>query len=209
MYIPKLFEETELAAMQALMLAHPLATLVTMGPDGLDANPIPLLFTPGESGHGVLRGHVARANPIWQRFDPAVGVLAVFSGEDAYISPSWYASKREHGKVVPTWNYERVNAHGTLRTIDDAAWLCRLLHDLTAQQEAVFDQPWSIEDAPADYIEKLLGAIVGIEIEVTRLEGKWKVSQNQPAENRASVIAALQAVPGGAAMAELVRERGK
>ncbi len=200
MYVPRHFAEDDVAEMHALMRANPLATLVTHGPDGLNANHIPLLLADGS-----LQGHVARANPLWQAGNVAGEVLVVFQGDDSYISPSGYATKAEHGKVVPTWNYAAVHAYGELRVIDDPRWIFAQISALTATNEAALPQPWAVTDAPADYIEKMLGAVVGIEITITRLLGKWKVSQNQPAVNQASLIAALE--KAGDPMAGLVRAR--
>jgi len=199
MYLPKHFAETDVAEMHALMRAHPLATLVSAGPDGLNANHIPLLLADGK-----LQGHVARANPLWKDGQVAGEVLVIFQGHESYISPSGYATKAEHGKVVPTWNYTAVHAWGDLRVIDDPAWIFAQISALTATHEAALPQPWAVTDAPADYIEKMLGAIVGIEITINRLLGKWKVSQNQPAANQASLIAALE--KAGDPMAGLIRQ---
>ena len=204
MYLPKHFAEDDVAEMHALMRANPLATLVSHGPDGLDANHIPLLLGDAEP-YGKLLGHVARANPLWQPGRVAGEVLVVFQGDESYISPSGYATKAEHGKVVPTWNYAAVHAYGELKVIDDADWILAQVSALTATHEAALPQPWAVTDAPADYIDKMLGAIVGIKITITRLTGKWKVSQNQPAENRASLIAALE--KAGNPMAGLIRAR--
>jgi len=203
MYLPKHFAETDPAALHGLMRAFPLATLVTEGPDGLDANHIPLHLDASAGPNGTLRGHIARANPL--AANPAVNrkILAIFKGPDSYISPSHYATKAEHGKVVPTWNYVAVHAHGDLRLIEDRDWLLGQLDTLTAEHEASQPHPWSVDDAPADYIGKMLGAIVGIEISINRLIGKWKVSQNQPAANQASLITALDGRP----MADLIRQR--
>ncbi len=198
MYIPKHFEETDPATLRELIRAHPLATIVTNGADGLNANHVPLLFT-----DSVLRGHIARVNPLAQESGDS---LAVFQGPGAYISPSWYATKAETGRVVPTWNYAVVHAHGVLRVIENAEWLRQQLHDLTDQSEAGFAEPWAVSDAPKDYVEGLLKAIVGIEIAVTKLVGKWKVSQNQPERNRITVCEGLQ-ILGNSGMAELVSER--
>lgn len=200
MYIPKHFAEDDVAEMHALMRANPLATLVTHGPDGLNANHIPLLLADGS-----LQGHVARANPLWKPGQVEGEVLVVFHGDESYISPSGYATKAEHGKVVPTWNYTAVHAYGELRVIDDPRWIFAQISALTAANEAALPQPWAVTDAPADYIEKMLGAVVGIEITITRLLGKWKVSQNQPAVNQASLIAALE--KAGDPMAGLIRAR--
>jgi transcriptional regulator len=202
MYLPKHFAEDDVAEMHALMRANPLATLVSHGPDGLNANHIPLLLTDAEP-HGKLQGHVARANPLWKEDSVTGEVLVVFHGDESYISPSGYATKAEHGKVVPTWNYVAVHAYGELRVIDDPDWILAQVSALTATNEATLPQPWAVTDAPADYIGKLLGAIVGIEITVTRLLGKWKVSQNQPPANQASLIRALTGKP----MGELIRQQ--
>ena len=198
MYLPKHFAETDIAEMHALMRARPLATLLSHGPDGLNANHIPLLLVDGK-----LQGHVARANPLWQVGKVVGEILVIFHGDESYISPSNYATKAEHGKVVPTWNYVAVHAYGELRVIDDPAWIFSQISALTATNEAALPQPWAVSDAPTEYIEKMLGAIVGIEISITRLLGKWKVSQNQPAENQASLVEALAGQP----MGKLIRER--
>ena len=198
MYLPKHFAEDDVAKMHALMRAHPLATLISHGPDGLNANHIPLLLADGK-----LQGHVARANPLWKVGNVAGEVLVIFHGHESYISPSGYATKAEHGKVVPTWNYVAVHAYGDLRVIDDPAWIFGQISALTGANEAVLPQPWAVTDAPADYIERMLGAIVGIEIGITRLLGKWKVSQNQPPANQTSLTKALAGTP----MAELIRQQ--
>ena len=206
MYNPKHFEETRVAVMHDLVRAHPLAALVTQTAQGLVCDHIPLLLRPDGSPFGTLVGHVARANPVWRDFDPARGVLAIFQGPATYITPAWYPTKTETGKVVPTWNYAVVHAQGTMRAIEDRVWLRGLVEALTARMESPRPQPWGLGDAPADYIETMLGAIVGIEIAVTNLQGKWKASQNQPARNQAGVIAGLEE-SGATAMAQLVRER--
>lgn len=191
MYCPAHFAESRPEELHALMREHPLATLVTMGDHGLNADQIPLLLDTAADGTPVLRGHVARANPMWQTLHPEIEALAVFRGPEAYITPSWYPTKREHGKAVPTWNYAVVHARGPLRIIHDADWLRRQVDALTQMQESTFAEPWAVSDAPADYVEKLLAGIVGIELTVTALKGKWKASQNQPEGNRSGVIAGL------------------
>ncbi|MFZ2265950.1 MAG: FMN-binding negative transcriptional regulator [Azonexus sp.] len=200
MYLPKHFAETDIAKLHDLMRAFPLATLVTHGPDGLEANHVPLLLDRAAGPNGTLRGHVARSNPLAAA--DGQEILVIFQGHEGYISPSGYATKAEHGKVVPTWNYCAVHATGRLRMVDDAEWLLAQLTALTAEHEVGRPKPWTVGDAPADYIEKMLGAIVGIEIVVERLIGKWKVSQNQPAVNQASLVEALAGEP----MAELIRD---
>lgn len=199
MYLPKHFEQPDRAALVALMRERPLATLVLAAPDGPTADLIPLEYTADAGEHGTLRGHVARANPLWKH--AGAQALAVFSGPDAYVSPNWYPSKREHGKVVPTWNYAMVQARGTLRAVDDAPWLRALVGRLTDRHEAAQPQPWSVNDVPEDYVQQMLRAIVGIEIELASLVGKWKVSQNRSAADREGVAQGLQAVdPASAAL---------
>ena len=211
MYIPEHFAESRPDVLHRLMRNHPFATLVTQSGGRLDANHVPLLFSAAPGPLGSLRGHVARANPVWRETPAGAEVLAIFHGPDAYISPSSYPTKAEHGRVVPTWNYAVVHARGSFRAIDDAAWLRALVGELTARHEAGRPAPWRVEDAPAEYIEKMLAGIVGIEIVLTGLEGKWKVSQNQPAQNRVGVTAALRA-DGDAqarAMADMVESANK
>jgi transcriptional regulator len=211
MYIPAHFDESRPEVLQALITAHPLATLVTLTADGLNANHIPLRLHAEGGPQGILRGHVARANALWKAFDPQVEALAVFQGPDSYITPGWYATKQETGKVVPTWNYAVVHVYGSLRVIDDPAWLRPHLAALTETHEAAREEPWQVSDAPADYTEKLMLGIVGVELVITRMSGKWKVSQNQPAANQAGVIKGLRArgIEGSARMAGLVAERRK
>jgi transcriptional regulator len=187
MYLPKHFEQTDAATLQALMREHPLAALVTHGDDGLTADHLPLEY---DAAAGCLRGHVARANPIWRRAD-GHPVLAIFRGPQAYVSPSWYPGKAATHKVVPTWNYAVVHAHGTLRAVDDAPWLRALVGRLTERHEGARAQPWSVDDAPADYVQQMLAAIVGIEVAVERLVGKWKASQNRSAADRDGVASGL------------------
>ncbi|HEV7371140.1 FMN-binding negative transcriptional regulator [Arenibaculum sp.] len=211
MYQPRQFEETRVEVMHDLIRAHPLATLVTLSPSGIEANHVPLHLRVDGSGSGTLVGHVARANPVWRDFDPAVEALAVFQGPEAYVTPSWYPTKAETGKAVPTWNYAVVHAHGPMRVIEDRDWLRAQIDELTAGQESAFPVPWSTADAPGGFIDALLRAIVGIEIPIARLAGKWKVSQNQPARNHHGVVAGLSALgtADAAEMAGLVAARGE
>jgi transcriptional regulator len=192
MYVPKQFEEPKIELIHELIHARPLATLVTLSSAGLNANHIPLHLSAEPLPFGTLRGHVARANPLWADFSKDTEVLAVFHGPDTYITPSWYATKQETGKVVPTWNYVVAHAYGSLRIMDDAKWVRSQLEMLTTQSESAFAEPWNVSDAPPEYIEQLLGAIVGIEIVITKLHGKWKISQNQSAQNRRTVIQGLK-----------------
>ena len=203
MYIPAHFDQPSTALMHELMRSRPLATLVTITADGINANHIPLLLSELPAPYGSLRGHVARSNPLWQDFESDKEVLAIFHGPDNYISPSWYATKQETGKVVPTWNYAVVHAYGTLRIVEDAGRIRDQLESLTNNSEASFDEPWTLDDAPKDFTDKLIGTIVGIEIEITRLSGKWKASQNQSRENQLGVIQGLNAI-GETEMAALV-----
>ncbi len=189
MYLPRHFEQNDRQALIALMRDRPLATLILAAPDGPTADLIPLEYSPDEGEQGTLRGHVARANPLWQHAGSVA--LAVFHGPDAYISPGWYASKREHGKVVPTWNYTMVQARGRLRVVEQAPWLHALVERLTRHHEAAQRAPWHVGDAPADFVAQMLGAIVGIEIPIDTLLGKWKVSQNRSAADRQGVAEGL------------------
>jgi transcriptional regulator len=206
MYIPNQFEQPRVEVMHELIRAHPLATLVTLSSDGLNANHIPLHLSAEPAPFGTLRGHVARSNPMWNDFAADVDALIIFHGPDTYITPSWYATKQEAGKAVPTWNYTVVHVYGSLKAIDDASWVRSQLEALTAHNEASFAEQWQVSDAPHEFTEKLIEAIVGIEIVITQLIGKWKVSQNQPPQNQASVIYGLTAngQRDDAAMATLV-----
>jgi transcriptional regulator len=211
MYVPRHFEESSIEVMHALIARHPLGTLVAMTPRGLEASHVPFLVAPSPtaatSQFGTLRCHVARANPLWRDMSSQAEVLAIFQGAENYISPSWYAAKREHGKVVPTWNYVTVHAYGAPRIVHDADWLRALVGGLTDRHEAGRADRWQLEDAPVDYVDKMLGAIVGVEIPVTRMIGKWKLSQNRSTADREGVIAGLEqeGAPAGPDMADLVR----
>ena len=196
MYLPHQFQETRNAALHELIVHHPFATLVTQGAEALDADHLPFVLDADSGEHGRLRGHVARANPLWKTVEDNANVLVVFQGPQAYITPSWYPAKREHGRVVPTWNYGVVHAYGRIRFIQDADWLCRLVGDLTNIHEAEREAPWHVQDAPADYIAKMLRAIVGVEIEITRLVGKWKASQHKPDDERLEIEQGLHEESG-------------
>lgn len=208
MYIPKPFEAPDIRVMHDLIRAYPLATLVTSSQNALNANHIPVHPTETPKPYGSLRGHISRANPLISELTEVNESLAVFHGPNAYISPSRYASKKEHGKVVPTWNYATVHAYGVIRVVDDADWLLDQLEALTDSNEASFPEPWAVADAPADFTEKLMESIMGIEMTITKLIGKWKISQNQPRQNRDGVIAGLTArnSSGTSAMAELIKQ---
>jgi transcriptional regulator len=205
MYEVAAFRETRVEVMQALIRAHPLATLVSVVDGIAEANHLPLMIDLDPQPNGSLRGHVARANPLWRQ-SPQGEVLAVFQGPQAYVTPSWYPSKREHGRVVPTWNYAVVHARGPLVVHDDRDWLRDLVSRLTDARETGLPRPWGVGDAPADYIERMLEAIVGIEIPVRSIEGKWKVSQNRAQADRDGVAAGLRerGTPEADAMARLI-----
>lgn len=202
MYLPEHFAETDPRVLHALIDAHPLGAWVTLGEGGLLVNHIPFLLDADRGPHGTLVGHVARANPVWRSFSSNVESVVVFQGAETYVTPSWYPSKRAHGKVVPTWNYAVVHAHGIPRAVDDPAWLLQLVTRLTERHEAGRPLPWKVSDAPADYTARLLESIVGIEIPIARLVGKWKVSQNRPAGDRLGVADGLLE-RGDAAAAEM------
>ena len=208
MYCPSAFREDRLEVQHGFIRSHPLGLLISHGPAGLVANLLPFVLKSGGSERGVLQAHMARANPHWRELDDQA-VLVVFRGPDAYVSPSLYATKQETGKVVPTWNYAMVQARGKARVRDHGGWLTPQLDALVSAQEASRPQPWSVADAPSDYIEGQKRAIVGIEIEIAALAGKWKVSQNQPEANRRSVVDGFAAHEDTREMAALVRTYGK
>lgn len=191
MYIPSQFAEHDVSVMHAFIEAHPLGALVTASSSGLFATHLPLVLDRDHGAYGTLQGHIARANPHHELAGEGSEALVLFTGADSYVSPSLYASKARHGKVVPTWNYVAVHAHGTLRFVREPEALKRHLAQLTARHEADRPRPWSIDDTPEGYVDKLLGAIVGVELEITRLDGKWKMSQNRPAEDVEGVIEGL------------------
>jgi transcriptional regulator len=199
-YIPATNAEHRPEVMFEFIEAHPLGVLVTSSSEGLFATHLPLLLDRARGAHGGLEGHVARANPQHTFPSGETEALVIFSGPDAYISPTFYPSKAEHGKVVPTWNYVAVHAYGRLRYTSDPVFLRNHVGRLTARHEAGSSKPWSVEDAPVEYVDQMLRAIVGVEIEITRLEGKWKMSQNRPAADIDGVVAGL----GGS---ESTRER--
>lgn len=192
MYIPTANEEKRVPVMHALIASNPLAALVTMGASGLIASHIPMVLEDDGSPFGLLRGHVARSNTQWSDLSPTIDALAIFAGPQHYISPSWYPAKAEHGKVVPTWNYAVVHAYGPIRVIEDKHWLRAHVSRLTTIHEAGFAEPWKVSDAPEEYLAALLNGIVGIELSIRRLEGKWKMSQNRSQEDREGVATGLQ-----------------
>jgi transcriptional regulator len=193
LYLPKYFEESRTDVLHAMMRARPLATLVTLCDAGLVANHIPVETVIEPAPYGMLRGHIARANPLWREFKEDSPALAIFQGPQTYISPSFYPSKKQTGEVVPTWDYAVVHAHGRLRFVQDTAWLHALVVRLTDAHEASRQAPWQVADAPPPYIDKMLSQIVGFEFSIAKLTGKWKLSQNHPAANRQGVVAGLRA----------------
>lgn len=205
MYIPAHNKETDIATMRALIQACPLGAWVTAGEGGLVANHIPFLIDPTRGEFGTLIGHVARANPVWKSPAPS---LVIFQGPQTYITPAWYPSKQTDSRTVPTWNYTAVHAHGTPRVIEDTGWLLSHVTQLVDTHEAGQPHPWKVTDAPREYIDAMLRGIVGIEIPIDRLEGKWKVSQNRTAEDKQGVAAGLATLDDdeSAAMSVLVRQ---
>lgn len=193
MYIPSHFAEQNPAQLQRIIRTHPLGTLVTHGAAGLDAEHLPFMFDPEVGPHGLLSAHVARGNPLWQRCPTGSPVMVIFRGAQAYISPSWYPSKHESHRQVPTWNYEVVHAHGVLTVHDDERSVRRIVARLTRQHEAAEPQPWKMGDAAPGYIDSMLPHIVGIEIALTSLVGKAKLSQNREARDRVGAADVLQA----------------
>ena len=212
MYNPSTFREGRIEAMHELMRSHPLALLVTHGPGGLQASPVPFLLYGDEGECGTLRAHVARANPHWQELGGVAECLIVFQGLEGYVTPSWYATKAATHKVVPTWNYATVHAWGRPAIVEDPRWLARQLADLTRAQEQRRPQPWAVADAPEDFIATQMKAIVGIEVPIDRIEGKWKMSQNRNEADRSGVVAGLRAADDphrNAGMADLVEGRAR
>jgi transcriptional regulator len=209
MYLPEAFRETRVPVMHEFMRQHPLASVVAATRAGLVGNSLPLELAADAGPLGTLRGHVARANRTWRELNPEIDALVVFQGPHAYVTPSWYAAKGLDGKVVPTWNYAVVHAYGALHTVEDTNWLRALVTRLTERHESNRQQRWQVTDAPVDYLDAMLQAIVGIEIPIRRLEGKWKFSQNRSSADRQSVAAGLRATgePLAAEVADAMVER--
>jgi transcriptional regulator len=190
MYIPRANNEERVSVLHKLMEDQPFATLITMGSSGLFASHIPMVLEQN-GAKGLLKGHISRANTQWRIYTPSIEALAIFSGPQHYITPSWYPEKQETGKVVPTWNYVVVHAYGYLKVIEDEAWLMAHLEKLVTAHEASFVVPWRVGDAPPDYIASQAKGIVGLQIDIERLEGKWKVSQNRSEQDRSGVAKGL------------------
>jgi len=205
MYQPRLFKEDRIDILHQLIHDYPFATLVTSCSDGLNVDHIPLLLAAdNQTHHGVLQGHLARPNPLVDKIADGLDAIAVFQGPQSYITPSWYPSKQQHGKVVPTWNYAVVHVTAKLTLKDDARWLHGLVSRLTNHLEQQRTEPWKVSDAPEEFIEQQLKAIVGIELEITDIEGKWKVSQNKTAEDRTGVSDGLAREQRSSPMSSLV-----
>lgn len=209
MYTPPAFAEHRPDAMFDLIASHPLGVMVSRSDSGLFATHLPFLVDRTRGAHGMLWGHVARANPHHRLAADGDEVLVVFSGPDAYITPEWYATKAETGRVVPTWNYVAVHVHGTVRFVDDLEHLQRHLEALTLAHEGKREHPWAVADAPADYVHAQKKGIVGVEVTITRLEGKWKMSQNRSAADIEGVVQGLSASASAQerAVGEMVAER--
>ena len=210
MYEPPLHRNEDLPALHALIRERVFGLLISNGPEGLTANSVPFVLHPAASKLGTLKVHLARANPQWRDLEASPDVLIVFQGHDHYITPSWYETKRETGKVVPTWNYTMVQAKGRAKVMDDA-WLARQIEELTQTLERRREAPWAVSDAPADFIAMQRRAIVGVEIDILDIRGKWKTSQNRNAADRAGVVAGLETMGDDKSrvMAEIVKQTGR
>ena len=195
MYLPSAFRQDDLAELHAQLQASPFALLTSAGAAGVQASHLPLLLAPDEGEFGTLYGHFARANPHWRDLQGGAEALAVFSGPDAYISPGWYPAKAEHGKVVPTWNYIAVHARGPVELIEEPERLLQIVSRLSDQHESGRERPWAVSDAPREYIDSMLRAIVGFALPIRRLEGKWKLGQNRSAADQAGVRDGLASSP--------------
>lgn len=205
MYNPPQFKQDDPAVLHAAIRAQGFGSLVTLGADGIEASHVPMLIDPAPAPYGTLIGHIAKANPQWRTMRAEVPALAMFLGPDAYVTPAWYPTKQESGKVVPTWNYVAIHASGRLTFFEEPERLLALVTRLTEHHEAGRAEPWAVSDAPAEYVQGMLKGIVGFELAVTRLEGKWKMSQNRPAQDRAGVVDGLTRESGGD-VARIVRE---
>lgn len=208
MYIPKHFEERDTEVLQALIRSHPLGAWVTVVDDDLSVDHIPFFLDSTRGPYGTLVGHVARGNPVWRSFSGDIPSLVIFQGPQSYITPSWYPTKRAHGKAVPTWNYAVVHARGRPRAIEDRTCLLRHVTALSARHESEMAVPWRVSDAPEDYLAAMLKGIVGIEIPIDSVTGKWKTSQNRPLPDKLGIVAGLHANGDGDSrrMAALIQQ---
>ncbi len=205
MYAVQHFAQEDVSVMRAYLVENPFAALVINTVDGPSVDHLPLEFDPASGSSGRLVGHIARSNPLWREFESSRG-LAVFSAHHGYVSPDWYVSKAADPRVVPTWNYAAVHVSGTLRFFQDADRIKELLVQLTDRFESARPTPWRMNDAPAEFVERLVGGVVGVELQIDRMQGKWKLSQNRPQEDRDGVMAGLRREGGGngAALADLM-----
>src|SRR5262249_38885436 len=206
MYLPPQFKEEDVPTLHEAIRQARVASFVTLGASGIVASHIPMLVDPAPGPFGTLRGHIARANPQWRDVVAGREALAIFLGPNAYVTPSYYATKRETGKVVPTWNYVAIHAYGTAEFIDDPEWLRTLVTELTRTHEAGRAAPWAVSDAPPDFVAGMLRSIVGIKLPIARLEGKWKMSQNRPGVDHPGTVAGL-AEDGDGGVSEIVAAR--
>ena len=208
MYIPKANEETRLPVLHDFLRAHPFATLVTMGNAGMIGTHLPLVLEDDGSEFGLLKGHISRANTQWKDINTSIDALAIFAGDHHYITPNWYPSKHQDGKQVPTWNYVVTHCYGPLKFIEDPQWLLAHLETLTTIHEASSPIPWKIADAPPEFIKALLNGIIGLELPVRKIEGKWKLSQNRSQQDRQGVVEGLTQLdtPESLAMSDLVKQ---
>lgn len=211
MYVPTHFREDRLPVLHEAIRRFGFGTLVTHGPSGLEASHIPLLLDDSQGPFGALYGHLARPNPQWKGIGSGTPALAIFLGPNTYISPSWYPTKQETGKVVPTWNYLAIHAYGEVGTFDDPERMREHVTQLTRTHESARPAPWAVSDAPSEFIDSMLRGIVGVVIRITRLDGKWKMSQNRPGQDQASVLERLmgEGGPDQAAVADIIRNRLK
>ena len=209
MYTPAHFDESRLSELHAFIKKYPLGAVITGASGNLDANHVPLILDSSSGPFGTLRGHIARANSLWRDAGPETEVLVIFQGPDSYVSPSFYPSKKEHGRVVPTWNYGVVHARGKLKVEHDPKWLRALVVQLTDQHEANRSEPWRVSDAPEEYVSKMLDAKVGLEIVVTELRGKLKLSQNRSEADREGVRRGLDQASEANAVATAALMSGK
>jgi transcriptional regulator len=208
-YVPAAFKEDRIPVLHEMIRRIRLGMLVTLGRDGLVASHLPMLIDAEPAPFGTLSGHMARGNPQWRTLDPEVEALVIFAGPQAYITPSWYATKPLTGKVVPTWNYVAIHAYGALRLIDDPEHTRAHVTRLTDAQESARDKPWHVTDAPEDFIAGMVKGIIGFELAITRLDGKWKMNQNRPAEDRAGVVEGLTREGGSPEVAAMVAAQDK
>ena len=211
MYVPALFKEDRVPVLHEAIRKYGFGTLVTLSEQEMEASHLPMLLDPEPAPFGTLLGHLARANPQWQRVKPGLEALAIFLGPNTYVTPSWYPTKQQTGKVVPTWNYLAIHVYGSISFFEDAAELRDHVSKMTGMHETPRAAPWAVSDAPADFVDQMVRAIVGFRLTITRLEGKWKMSQNRPRQDVSGVLEGLAREDGEAAaqIAEIVASRAK